>query len=400
MATQNTPKHSDQKRPKYALHEGTCYQLVQQDLIDFYERVEVPKVENIRPIWKGPLLSLTVLHQAISFFRESFADNDSEQLAYFYISPDMTAIRLHVPFQECHGMTVSADETASPEARAAAREADGVKGWTFFGSIHHHCRSGAFASGTDRSDEENREGLHITVGNIDTKEVTFHARFVYSDNTWESRILDWVHVDEEQYLTPQGRGLPSEIKKEVIKYLVYNHEKDPGSFPPAWLNRVKKKVQSQGFTSNKKMADKYWDTFKSKDSVTYAKEKYSAQTELPWEEFPLSEHYDVASEMSLLDYKECTKVLASLSLDNEFTTLLEASRQWPFELITHVLSTLPKNLGSDEITIRQKVLTRGSARGLNKEVLLNYFAFLDCVSAIAETECITDLFKNESTLSK
>lgn len=41
------------------------------------------------------------------------------------------------------------------------------EGWQYWGTVHHHCSSGAFQSGTDRNNEEKQDGIHITVGYMD-----------------------------------------------------------------------------------------------------------------------------------------------------------------------------------------------------------------------------------------
>lgn len=42
------------------------------------------------------------------------------------------------------------------------------KGYRIYGTIHSHCNFGAFHSGTDDHDEKNFDGLHITIGNVNS----------------------------------------------------------------------------------------------------------------------------------------------------------------------------------------------------------------------------------------
>ena len=50
-------------------------------------------------------------------------------------------------------------------------------GFEIAGTIHSHCDFSAFHSGVDDNDEQNKDGLHITIGNVD-KNFSFSARYM------------------------------------------------------------------------------------------------------------------------------------------------------------------------------------------------------------------------------
>ena len=66
-----------------------------------------------------------------------------------------------IPPQITNGMTVK----SNPESEFFEKERKNFPD-TMFGTVHHHCSSSAFQSGTDHADELGREGLHFTIGNL------------------------------------------------------------------------------------------------------------------------------------------------------------------------------------------------------------------------------------------
>lgn len=51
-----------------------------------------------------------------------------------------------------------------------------TEGWYYWGTVHHHCTSSAFQSGVDRHNEQNQDGIHITVGHLDKNQYDIHFR--------------------------------------------------------------------------------------------------------------------------------------------------------------------------------------------------------------------------------
>jgi hypothetical protein len=107
-----------------------------------------------------------------------------------YYNPDTSEWKVIVNDQEGVGLHTEEIETQVVE-----------EPWCHFGSIHHHCNATAFQSGTDLADEYDSPGFHVTVGNLDEKLVSIHARFVYNDLSCEvENLSEFFDVNEEYAL--------------------------------------------------------------------------------------------------------------------------------------------------------------------------------------------------------
>ena len=73
-------------------------------------------------------------------------------------------------------MTSREEPMTSPECVAQRQQFSEVDGWLYWGTVHHHCSAGAFASGTDDANEHKQEGLHITIGHMDKAFRDIHCR--------------------------------------------------------------------------------------------------------------------------------------------------------------------------------------------------------------------------------
>lgn len=56
--------------------------------------------------------------------------------------------------------------------------------WQWVGTIHSHCNFSAYHSGTDIDDEKNADGVHITLGHVDTKYPSFSACICIGKQRW------------------------------------------------------------------------------------------------------------------------------------------------------------------------------------------------------------------------
>jgi hypothetical protein len=73
-------------------------------------------------------------------------------------------------------------------------------GYTLGGTIHSHCDFNAFHSGVDDKDETNFNGLHITIGNVDTN-FTFACRYIIDTAAFKFYIEDVVDIESEAELS-------------------------------------------------------------------------------------------------------------------------------------------------------------------------------------------------------
>lgn len=94
-------------------------------------------------------------------------------------------------------------------------------GWTIIGDIHSHADEAAYASATDRDDEQHRPGLHIVVGKISREPPDFHVAAV---------------VDGTRFRVEPGAVIGGYVKRRP-------------HFPQAWLERVRVEQVGKSYSS-------------------------------------------------------------------------------------------------------------------------------------------------------
>jgi len=100
-------------------------------------------------------LPYEIVQKTIVFFKRIFAKYKSE--AVVLLLHDASGWDLYVPTQSVGAASLSYTVNA-----------EDFKGKTLAGSIHSHADFGAFHSGGDSDDEMNFDGIHITIGNVNS----------------------------------------------------------------------------------------------------------------------------------------------------------------------------------------------------------------------------------------
>lgn len=101
-------------------------------------------------------LPLDLIRQVTAWFRAVYVKHRSEAVGYLYYRPNTGEWDFIVPTQ-----TVGS-------AHASYEGAPKRAGWQCAGTIHSHGSMSAFHSGTDDADEVFFDGVHITVGKLDS----------------------------------------------------------------------------------------------------------------------------------------------------------------------------------------------------------------------------------------
>lgn len=101
-------------------------------------------------------LPLDLIRQVTAWFRAVYVKHRSEAVGYLYYQPTTGEWDFIVPTQ-----TVGA-------AHASYEGAPKRPNWLCAGTIHSHGSMSAFHSGTDDADENFFDGVHITVGKLDS----------------------------------------------------------------------------------------------------------------------------------------------------------------------------------------------------------------------------------------
>src|ERR1039458_9597773 len=88
------------------------------------------------------------------FFTEVYKLHKSEAVGYLYYSPTL-------------GWLFWPPEQTTTTAHCKYGEPAAIDGYQVAGTIHSHGSMSAFHSGTDKDDEANFDGIHITIGKVD-----------------------------------------------------------------------------------------------------------------------------------------------------------------------------------------------------------------------------------------
>lgn len=130
---------------------------------------DFPKHLEAFPYSKGildytfPPLPKEIMAQALDFFRRIYNSDKSEAEVLLVFDTISQQVKLFVPPQKCSGGSVHS--AFNPEHLA--------RGSVLIGSIHSHCNFDAFHSGTDTNDASEFDGIHITIGHVNTDKPSF-----------------------------------------------------------------------------------------------------------------------------------------------------------------------------------------------------------------------------------
>lgn len=197
-------------------------------------RVPPPAYPSGEPYidWVGPKFSLAQWHRILAFFEWSYQEHKSEAQVRLYVNLHTRETMVWAFPQRCVGMTTQelGDHFTWPENEAMVRGFDKV------GTVHHHCSGSAFQSGTDRSDEAQSNGLHITVGGIGKDTYDLHTRVILNGNSQEADLTQWFEMP------PELENLPEMIlcfRDSIFLGLLRRPPPPAATFPEMWKDNVK-----------------------------------------------------------------------------------------------------------------------------------------------------------------
>jgi hypothetical protein len=274
------------KPKEYKVFENSVYELQENDLYTTYTKCKVPAVKNIDPVWKGALIPHAMWRDIIDWCVLSYEKFKSETLVFLYydLNNKKNPWSFWIPPQITNGMTVK----SNPDSKFFAEERKNFPD-TMFGTVHHHCSSSAFQSGTDHSDELSREGLHFTIGNLDKPfDLDIHARITIGKTHGNAIASDLIEADP--VLQKSFESLQATYQTKTIKKAFDTlHDSNLRSASKDYTKREKEfekhyqKVEkpsymfygkhSQGFQTS---LDDYWD--EEEESKTSVKKKEEGAT--------------------------------------------------------------------------------------------------------------------------
>lgn len=189
--------------------------------------------------------------QILNFFKAVFKKYYAEAIVLLFYNIEKKHYKIVCPHQE-----VSA-------AGADYTKGITIDGYDMIGTIHSHARMSAFHSGIDDKDEDHFDGLHITFGDMDEKDISVSAsivanghRVIVDPSDYLNNLTKTVDVDEEvkvpyarSWKWDKDKSKMVEItttgrfytKRKFDQRYQIQLSKDP-KFPEGWMDRVEKKT--------------------------------------------------------------------------------------------------------------------------------------------------------------
>lgn len=191
------------------MHENTLYQEHKKDLYTCWREVDIPEaLEDFTGFsWDGPKIPYDLWTYIVLFHRYSVEKLDSETLNFLFFDANNTEEpwQCWVPPQTSRGMTVESD----PENPLYSKERKNYHNLQF-GTVHNHVDMSAFQSSTDETDELDKEGIHITIGNCLSDTIDIHVRAIIEKQQYDINI--WDVVEPPTWL----KNVPSKFRRNLV----------------------------------------------------------------------------------------------------------------------------------------------------------------------------------------
>lgn len=187
--------------------------------------------------WQGPKISAEVWHQVLAFFRWSHDKTKSETQVRLFVNAKHGQWAAWAFPQICGtGMTTKEISEGSDEWNKQRSLFKDSAGWMPFGTVHHHCTAGASQSGVDKDNEQGQDGLHITVGHMNSKSYDIHARFYLSGSkfTPDLNVL-WDIGNVMDDVPDWARSLlPADTEHRIAESQMCEPAPEETEFPDEW----------------------------------------------------------------------------------------------------------------------------------------------------------------------
>lgn len=171
------------------LYKGKVFQEEENEHLIFHKEIVLEEKTPLME-WKGGLIEYDEWNKILTFFRKNA--KEEVQCRLYYNSETKEWMAWAMP-QIQSGMTVKEIQDSVERTEQLAQFPDP---WIYFGTVHHHCDSGAFQSTTDQTDEENIDGLHVTVGKIEDKIVELDTRFAHKGTFYDAELSSFIKLPQ------------------------------------------------------------------------------------------------------------------------------------------------------------------------------------------------------------
>jgi proteasome lid subunit RPN8/RPN11 len=154
--------------------------------------------------------------QILDFFARIFENKKTEAEVILLLDPETKEWSLFIPYQKVSsaGVNSAFDPASVPEGKVIA------------GSMHSHCDFSPFHSGTDTADASDMDGIHYTIGYVNT-EPRWVAMIMINGEQWDQNPLDFAESGDSSAEAPKewddfvfatGDTIPDDVKEIFTKF--------------------------------------------------------------------------------------------------------------------------------------------------------------------------------------
>jgi len=191
----------------YIIDDNKLYLEDDKGLYVDYVLCEADEGEAV-PRWNGPKIPFDTFREMTAWCEETQRRLESETMVLLFLDENNQWKHWYCP-QETSGMSVKSDDESELYIEERKNYPDRQ-----LGTLHHHCNTGAFQSPTDSNDEDDRDGLHFTIGDLGTKKYSLHARFCVNGESHECNTADVVEPPEWM------ENIPKNIRPGIMEKLL------------------------------------------------------------------------------------------------------------------------------------------------------------------------------------
>jgi len=218
------------KLKTYEVHETPLGQVLKE-----HTPAELPNWPTLSQL-NFPRIPYELFLQIAKWQTEIALEHKSESAtSLFLVNGEWKAICFNQE-NKANSMTIDVDFEEEENAKLLAEVADKSP---IHATLHNHVNGGAGQSGTDFKDEQNLFGPHITIGNLNVRKMTFHARLsVYVNGKHEFiqlHFCDIIDVPVPPYASVEQLDKIADVFLDVPRNLVED-------YPEEWKDRFKLEV--------------------------------------------------------------------------------------------------------------------------------------------------------------
>jgi len=289
--------------------------------------------------WTGGRIPHVLWENILSFFEWSMEETKSETMVQLmYHREERRWDALVLPQEGYQGMTVQLLPDHPNRIPTYARLG---RGWRPMGSVHHHCTASAFQSGTDRADEETKEGIHLTVGNITHARYSLHSRTSFRELMFDAVLSDWFEPAEPAIM----EAIPAKLHDEVLLWqLTTPPPKESRTFPDWWKEnviKVERITHTRTTKWGRRSTDHPYQQYLNQHTPPVKHEGPTAAFRVKWFLEDLADLNNLQCGIELPEIWEALNTLTS-PLFSDLLDILDRRELIPDEGVEHLLESLEK----------------------------------------------------------